>query len=106
MTRDQLVKSLVEEYRKSGKDAAVKLFDQSIKRFEISQYGIKTIITEFRDAIAKDDKVGRTAIEGTPQCVHCDKLAVFSYKQVPICERCLSTVSAYADVKLRELEAL
>ena len=63
MTRDQLVKSLVEEYRKSGKDAAVKLFDQSIKRFEISQYGIKTIITEFRDAITKDDKVGRTASE-------------------------------------------
>jgi hypothetical protein len=45
-------------------------------------------------------------IEGTPQCIHCDKLAVFSYKQVPICERCLSTVNAYADVKLRELEAL
>ena len=53
MTRDQLVNSLVAEYRKSGQDAATKLFDQSIKRFEISQYGIKAIILEFRKAIAK-----------------------------------------------------
>jgi hypothetical protein len=51
VTRDQLVKSLVDEYRAHGKQAAIKLFDASIKRFEISQYGIKTIILEFREAI-------------------------------------------------------
>jgi hypothetical protein len=66
MTRDQLVKSLVGEYRKTGKDGAIKLFDQSIKRFEISQYGIKAIILEFRAEIAKIEAagpIGRTASE-------------------------------------------
>lgn len=51
MTRDQLVKSLVDDYRKNGKQSAIKLFDASIKRFEIGQYGIKAIIIEFRQAL-------------------------------------------------------
>ena len=51
MTRDQLVRSLVVEYRKNGKQAAIDLLDASIKRFEISQYGLKAIIVEFREAV-------------------------------------------------------
>jgi hypothetical protein len=62
MTRDQLVKSLVTEYRKNGERAAIKLFDASIKRFEISQFGIRQIILDFRQEIAvKDSTVTPTA---------------------------------------------
>jgi hypothetical protein len=53
LTRDQLVKQIVDEYRKHGKDAAIALFDHVIKEYSISQHAIKTIIIEFRQAIAE-----------------------------------------------------
>ena len=53
MTRGQLVRQLVDEYHKSGKDAAVALFDRFIKEFGITQFTIKAMILEFREEIAK-----------------------------------------------------
>jgi hypothetical protein len=39
-------------------------------------------------------------------CNHCDKIADFLYGKIAVCGRCLSTISAYADVKLSALEVL
>lgn len=38
-TRDELVRELVDEYRKNGEKAAIALFDTMIKLYGISQLG-------------------------------------------------------------------
>ena len=51
LTRGELVKVMVNEYREHGKDAAIAMFDGFIKKYKISQYGIKTMIIEFRQEV-------------------------------------------------------
>ena len=51
LTRDQLVRRMAAEYREHGQDAATALFDKFIKEYGISQFGIKTMIIEFRQEV-------------------------------------------------------
>lgn len=51
--RDQIVQQLVDEYKIRGKQSAIKLFDDLIKKYQITQLGIKTIILEFRKEIGE-----------------------------------------------------
>lgn len=46
--RDDLVQRLVDQYREHGPEATVALFDKFIRRYDISQIAIRSIILEFR----------------------------------------------------------
>jgi uncharacterized protein YjbK len=52
LDRSDIVQLLVDEYKANGQESTKKLFDKLIKKYKISQHAIKTIIIEFRQAIA------------------------------------------------------
>lgn len=51
LTRYEIVGMLVEEYKANGQAAAIALFNTLIKKYEMSQLGIKSTIIDFRKAI-------------------------------------------------------